>query len=213
MAKAVIFDFDGVLVDSESHWSREQQRLYARIVPDWKPEYLAGMKGLSVHDEHAHLVSEHGLNMPHDEYEEALEAFAGDLYGVHVTLIDGMRELVERLHRGNVPLAIASSSNRSWIDAALERFGMKDLFDVVCTGEDVKGKGKPHPDIYLLAAAHLGATPSECTVVEDSPTGILAGKAAGMRVIAMRTDAYAEADLEHADSIASDAAELSALLA
>jgi HAD superfamily hydrolase (TIGR01509 family) len=212
MAKAVIFDFDGVLVESESHWSREQQAVYARMVPDWKAEDLKAMKGLSLRDEHARLSATRGLKMPFDEYERTFDSLAGAVYSTHATLIEGMRQVLETLHSAGVPMAIASSSNRAWIEIALKRFGLESFFSAVTTWEDVP-RGKPFPDVYLAAAARLSVEPALCVVVEDSPAGITAGKAAGMHVIAMRTAAYAEADLREADAIASDAPELSALFA
>jgi HAD superfamily hydrolase (TIGR01509 family) len=212
MAKAVIFDFDGVLVDSESHWSREQQAVYARMVPGWKEEDLKTMKGLSLRDEHARLSVTHGLAMSFDEYERTFDSLAGAVYGTHATLVEGMRDVLETLRSVGVPMAIASSSNRAWIHIALKRFGLEDFFSAICTWEDVR-RGKPFPDVYLAAAARLLMEPGLCAVVEDSPAGIKAGKAAGMRVIAMRTAAYGENDLREADAVASDAAELSSLLA
>lgn len=207
MRKAFIFDFDGVIVDSERHWDAVQREMYGRLVPGWKDEYLASLKGMSVFDEYEHLRARFGIGLPLAEYEREIDRSATDLYGKRAELIDGAAELIGRLKKRGTPLAIATSSNRNWVEAALRRYGLASFFPVLVTGEEVKGRGKPRPDIYLLAAEKLGVAPVDCVVLEDTANGIKAAKAAGMHAIGLGMPGSVQ-DLSSADETIGAADEL-----
>jgi len=198
MAKAFIFDFDGVIVDSERHWDAVQREMYGRLVPGWKDEYLASLKGMSVFDEYEHLHARFGIGLSLAEYEGEIDRSATDLYGKHAELIDGATDLIDRLKKRGMPLAIATSSNKNWVEAALQRYGLASSFPVLVTGEEVKGRGKPRPDIYLLAAEKLDVAPANCAVLEDTENGIKAAKAAGMFAIGLAMPESIQ-DLSEAD--------------
>lgn len=182
---AVIFDMDGVLVDGEPLHFEAVNELLAEeglsISLDAYKPYMGTKTGWR--DMAVHL----GLKRPLEEFAAAYQEVMLEKYRSRSEALPGARELVTALAAANVPLAVASSSIRPWVEACLERIGLREAFSVVVTGSEV-AEGKPSPEIYLKAAELLGCTPAACLVFEDAPAGILAAKAAGMTVWAVRTE-------------------------
>lgn len=200
--QAFIFDFDGVIVDSERHWRNIDRTFFASLVPGWSEEVDgARMMGLGVKSGYALLQKEYNVQMPFDEYWAKLDAAVQNIYLNLAQMLPGLPEFLARLEAANVKIGIASSSQRPWIEATLDRLDLRKYFPVVCAANDVDERTKPLPDVYLLAAKQLGVDPRECTALEDSRNGVAAAKAAGMTCYAIRTDMNPEQKLEQADKI------------
>ena len=189
MVAAVVFDMDGVIVDTEQVWDEVREELVA----DWGGRYSPGaqraMMGMSSGEWSRYLHDEVGLPQAPEEISDEVVRRMLDRYRVDLPLIDGAVAAVRELAR-SFPLAVASSSNRPLIDAVLETAGITGCFAVTVSSEEV-ARGKPSPDVYLEAARRLDVAPARCVAVEDSASGIRAAAAAGMHVIAYPNRHYA----------------------
>jgi HAD superfamily hydrolase (TIGR01509 family) len=195
--RAVCFDFDGVIVDSEPlHYESERVALAAHgiafSVAD-KTRFVGGTVKGTVESICAHF----GIDDP-DAFFTERQAVFDALVASSLALLPGARAALGRLKDAGVPLALVSSGERGYIDAALARHSLGGLFDFTVTQQDVV-RHKPDPEPYLTAASMLGAPPDECMAVEDSPTGVAAAKAAGLTCVAIPSPATAEANLSAAD--------------
>ena len=204
---AVVFDLDGVLVDSyEAHrWSWE--RLAAETgVRFTDAEFVAsfGQTSREVIARHWHAPVGSPRNRELDERKEALYR---ERLRASFPVVDGARELIDALRAHGVPLAVGSSAPPENVALSLELLGRRDAFAVVVTGSDVE-RGKPDPAIYLACAARLGVPPPRCVVVEDAPVGVAAARAAGMRCVALEGTTTAAA-LHDADLVVTSLRELS----
>lgn len=199
---AFIFDFDGVIVDSERHWKTVgDDDFFPSVVPGWTRADGERMMGLGVRAGYDFLVREYGLSLPFSDYERHLLSYVERVYSALAEPLPGLLALLERLENLPVPIGIASSSRRSWIETALQRLNLTSHFPIICTADDVGERTKPHPDLYLLAAERLGVSPHACIALEDSTNGIAAAKAAGMTCLAIRTDMNEHQDLSLADRV------------
>jgi HAD superfamily hydrolase (TIGR01509 family) len=205
--RAVIFDMDGLLLDTETLWHRSEVELFRRhgaeftwddkmaVIGtgfDHTARYFASRLGREAAEGPA-LVREM-TDLMHEEVRRQVEARPG------------ARELIAQLAElDGVGLGLASNSPRFLVDAALATAALTDAFDTIVTSDDVE-RAKPAPDIYLLACERLGVAPGEALALEDSPSGVAAAKAAGLRVIGVPQ--YAETDLSAADQVVSSLEEL-----
>ena len=183
MIAAVIFDLDGVLLDSESVWNAARAELVAEHGGQWRPDAQRAMMGMSSTEWSAYMHDTLGVAIPPQEISGAVVARLRRLYREHLPLLPGARETVLRLARVR-PLGLASSANRSIIDLALELARIDECFTVTVSSEEV-AHGKPAPDVYLHAARKIGEAPERCAAVEDSTNGLRSAAAAGMTVIAV----------------------------
>jgi HAD superfamily hydrolase (TIGR01509 family) len=181
--EAVIFDLDGVLLDSEQLWDDAREQLARERGGRWHENAQRDMMGMSSPEWSRYMHDVIGLPEPPEEISREVVERLAKLYGEHLPVVPGAREAVERL-AARWLLGLASSSNRELIDLALELLGVKHLFKATVSSEEVP-RGKPAPDVYLEAARRLGVEPTRAAAIEDSENGILAAKAAGMRVIAI----------------------------
>ena len=200
MIEAVVFDLDGVLLDSEEIWDRAREELARERGGRWHEQAQRDMMGMSSTEWSRYMADVIGLPEPPEEINREVVRRLTELYRAELPAIAGAREAVERL-AARWPLGLASSSNRELIDLALELLGVEHLFTATVSSEEV-ARGKPAPDVYLEAARRLGVDPTTAAAVEDSHNGILSAKAAGMRVIAIPNahvppdgDALAAADV------------------
>lgn len=199
MPKAFIFDFDGTIVDSESHWPEISRRMYEKMTgKEWTEADQNRMVGQGMKDAHAIVTSEYGVSMDYQTYFRMVEEHSAVIYDSQANLCPGIAGVFDILKKKHVPMAIASSGHIAWIRAASRRLGIEKYFPVICTAEDVQ-RTKPYPDVYLLAAQKLGIDPARCIAVEDSNPGVRSAKAAGMTCIAYRTHHNAAQDLSMAD--------------
>jgi beta-phosphoglucomutase-like phosphatase (HAD superfamily) len=179
---AVIFDLDGVIVDSEIWWHEARVAWAAERGLRWTEADTHEVMGANSRG-WARLMRER-LGLEEGDEPAILEAVVRrviDRYRHGAPIIDGAVEAVRRIATG-WPVAVASSAHRGVIDAALEATGLLDSIPVVVSSDEV-AHGKPEPDVYLEAARRLGVPPGECLVVEDSVNGVRAGVAAGMTVV------------------------------
>ena len=212
MVAAVVFDMDGVIVDSEQVWDEVREELVADWGGRYSPEAQRAMMGMSSPEWSRFMHEELGLAQSPDEINEEVVRRMLERYRSDLPLLDGAVVAVRSLAE-SYPLAVASSSNRPMIDAVLETAGIADCFVATVSSEEVP-RGKPSPDVYLEAARRLGVSAEECAAVEDSANGIRAARAAGMVVIAYPNAHYppdAEA-LGLADVVVAELGELEAVV-
>jgi HAD superfamily hydrolase (TIGR01509 family) len=181
--EAVVFDLDGVLLDSEQLWDETREQLAKERGGRWHDRAQRDMMGMSSREWSRYMHETIGLPEPPEEINREVVERLAAAYRERLPAIPGAREAVERL-AAHWPLGLASSSNRELIDLALELLGVRHLFKATVSSEEV-ARGKPAPDVYLEAARRLEVDPAHAAAIEDSHNGILAAKAAGMRVIAI----------------------------
>jgi HAD superfamily hydrolase (TIGR01509 family) len=186
--ECVVFDLDGVIVDSEQVWDDVREQLVRERNGRWHEGAQAAMMGMSSHEWSRYMQDELGLPESPEEINDEVVRRMLARYRESLPLIDGAVDAVRRL-AGSFTLGVASSSNRPLIDAVLDGAGIAGLFAVVVSSEEV-ARGKPAPDVYLEAARRLELAPAQCAAVEDSSNGIRAAHAAGMRVIAFPNAHY-----------------------
>ncbi len=208
MISAVIFDLDGVLVDSEQQWDAARQGLAADHGLPWPPGATRAMQGMSAPEWSRYLAGTVGIPMAPEDVNAAVVERMQRAYAEDLPALPGAAAAVERLS-GRWPLGLASSSNRELIDLALELMGLTARFGATVSSEEV-ARGKPSPDVYLEAARQLGVAPEEAAAVEDSSNGIRSAKAAGMLVIAIPNPHFppAEDALAAADATLPDVSAL-----
>ena len=214
MIEAVVFDLDGVIVDSEHVWDAAREAVAREQGGKWRENAQTDMMGMSSVEWSRYMHEVIGLKDPPEEISAEVVRRLEATYREELPLIDGAEEAVARLAE-RWPLGVASSSNRPIIDLVLELSGLDGFFGATVSSEEVE-HGKPSPDVYLEAVRRLGVCPEQAAAVEDSHNGILAAKAAGMRVVAIpnrryppREDALTGADvvLEDISELTSDAVE------
>jgi HAD superfamily hydrolase (TIGR01509 family) len=198
---AVVFDLDGVLVDSEQLWDRARRELVEERGGVWREDATRAMMGMSSREWSRYLHDELQVDLEPAEISAAVVAKLEQLYREQLPLLPGARAAVLALAQ-RWPLGLASSANREVIDLVLELAELEDSFAATVSSEEVP-RGKPAPDVYLEAARRLGVAPTDCAAVEDSTNGLRAAAAAGMRIIALpnRTFPPAEDALQLADVV------------
>jgi HAD superfamily hydrolase (TIGR01509 family) len=205
---AVIFDMDGVIVDSELHWKSVEGFFLQSLVPGWSSADQGKIIGLSLRSLYDMLTGEYGLRESRERFEALYEEVASNIYRRKASLMDGFTELLADLNGHSVPVALSSSSPTSWIDMVTDRFGLRPHFQAVVSADELDGEGKPSPAIYLLAARKLGADPRGCIAIEDSTNGVLSARRAGMFCIGFRNGFNDEQDLSPAHTIIHSLTEL-----
>ncbi|HET9731468.1 MAG TPA: HAD family phosphatase [Acidimicrobiales bacterium] len=183
MIRAVVFDLDGVLLDSERLWDEARRRVTTQHGGRWTDQATAAMQGMSSVEWSAYLRHELGVQLDDPRIVGLVEGAVLDRYRQALPLLPGARQAVARIG-GRWPLGLASSATRAVIDEVLALSGWAAAFRVTVSSEEVP-RGKPHPDVYLEAARRLGVVPPSCVAVEDSGNGIRAARAAGLRVSAV----------------------------
>jgi HAD superfamily hydrolase (TIGR01509 family) len=185
---AVIFDLDGVLLDSEVVWNEVKREVTEETGGRWREDAPRAMMGMSSAEWSRYLHDELAVPLDPPAINDAVVARVRERYERDLPLLPGARDAVERLG-ARWPLGLASSSNRPIIDLFLDRSGLADRFALTVSSEEV-GRGKPAPDVYLAAVERLGAAPGDTAAIEDSSNGIRAAHAAGMRVVAIPNPHY-----------------------
>jgi HAD superfamily hydrolase (TIGR01509 family) len=180
---AVVFDLDGVLVDSEAVWDEVRKEFVEENGGLWHDGAQRDMMGMSSVEWSDYVRDRLGVDMDPERISQEVADRVADLYRDHLPLLPGAVKSVRAL-AAEWPLGLASSSNRHVIDLVLDEAGIADCFQATVSSEEVRA-GKPAPDVYLEAARRLDADPSSCLAIEDSTNGIRSGHAAGMTVIAV----------------------------
>jgi HAD superfamily hydrolase (TIGR01509 family) len=185
---AVVFDLDGVIIDSEQLWDEVREGLAHERGGRWSEQAQADMMGMSSTEWSRYLHDVVGLPEPPEEINRQVVRRMLERYSEQLPLIDGAVDAVERL-AAHWPLAVASSSNRELIDRVLAVSGLAPYFKATVSSEEVE-RGKPAPDVYLEAARRLEVEPSQTVAIEDSANGIRSAHAAGMHVVAIPNRAF-----------------------
>ena len=195
MADAVIFDLDGVIVDSEPVWEEVRRAYVAAHGGTWRADTQHRLMGMSTGEWSRYLSGELGVDRTPEQVATEVVEEMTRRYAERVPLIGGADDVVRRI-AGRWPLGLASSSPTRLIGAALAATGLTDVFGATLSTEETE-RGKPAPDVYLAVAARLGLDPARCVAVEDSSNGVRSAAAAGMAVVAVPHGAYPlEADAQ-----------------
>lgn len=195
----VIFDMDGVIVDSEHQWRLAEKPFFKRVAPNWRDEYHPQIVGLSVNKLYDLLSARYGLRQTREQFLQECRQIGHEVYSKGVTLAPGLLKLLDDLKAKKIPLGIASSAPRAWINLVVERFSLSLYFTAIACEDDAPGRTKPAPDLYLLAAERLRIPPTRCLAIEDSAIGVLAAKNAGLKIAGFRSGFNDEQDLSKAD--------------
>ena len=208
MIEAVIFDLDGVLLESEEVWDAVREAFVRERGGRYDAEVQRAMMGMSSPEWSRYLHDVAGVPDEPEEINAEIVRRMLVTYGERLPLVHGAVATVRRIGE-RFPLGLASSSNRVLIDRVLEVSGLGPLFRATVSSEEVQ-HGKPAPDVYLEAAGRLGVPPDRCAAVEDSHGGIRSAHAAGMRVVAIPNSSYPPGSdaLTHADVVIGSLAEL-----
>ena len=182
--RAVIFDLDGVLADSEPWWNEIDAKLLAQYGVRYRGEYHRNVLGVSYRLAVEFFKKAFGVSASADELIQRRGEIATEFFANSVGLFPSAKEVLQELRRMNLRLAVATSSVSASARPFLDRHQLTAFFDVIVTGDEIE-HGKPHPDIYLRAAAKLNVAADACLVIEDALAGIAAAKAAKMCVAAI----------------------------
>ena len=196
--KACVFDMDGVLIDTEPVWRQVEFDVFARVGVMLTDEQLRNTWGMRIEEVVDHWYQERPWNgiRPHAVQREIVREMVEYVRQQGVPMV-GALEAIETARSIGLRIAIASSSSRELIDAVVDRLGIAALVDAICTADDEE-RGKPDPGVYLTAAQALDVIPSRCVAIEDSPVGVSAAVAAGMRCIGVRSHGDLSGDISHA---------------
>jgi HAD superfamily hydrolase (TIGR01509 family) len=201
MIEAVVFDLDGLLLDSEQVWDEVREELVRERGGRWHDRAQKDMMGMSSPEWSGYMHEQLGLTASPEEIAAEVVRRMEARYRERLPIVPGAREAVERL-AARWPLGLASSSNRPLIDLALDISGLASYFRTTVSSEEV-ARGKPAPDVYLEAAKRLGVDPANAAAIEDSHNGILSAAAAGMSVVTIPNRRFPPGDeaLRQADVV------------
>ena len=185
---AVVFDLDGVVIDSEPVWEAVRRRVVEESGGHWAPDAQARLMGMSTGEWSRYLSVDLGVGLSPAQVADLVVGRVAEAYAVHLPLMPSATGVVRSL-AACWPLGLASSSPRRLIDSVLDASGLRECFSVAVSTEEVP-RGKPAPDVYLLAADRLSVSPERCVAVEDSTNGVRAADAAGMACIAVPQPRY-----------------------
>jgi HAD superfamily hydrolase (TIGR01509 family) len=208
MINAVIFDLDGVLIDSEPLHCKADTRLLRELGADPPANYFDRFTGWTDAAMWEAIKSDYHLTKSIDQLMKMQVPIKLNLLQEgDYKAIPGIAELLEEIKKAHLPIAIASSSPKLFIEAVVEKIGIGQYFNILLSGEEIE-RSKPEPDIFLKAAWLLNVNPSECLVVEDSKSGTIAAKKAGMKCIGYQNFNSGNQDLSNADFIVNDITEI-----
>lgn len=188
MIKAVIFDMDGTLIDSEMIWAKHEFKRFTELIPGWNKEDQKRLAGRSIEDNYKMIHTEYGLDVSLEEYYGYYREMAKVVYGEESSLNPGALELVQAFRELGMKTALATSTMGELVELILGRFQLRELFPVIVTSTEAGGVGKPAPDIYLKTLELLGISADEAITFEDTPNGIKAARAAGIYCVGYVSD-------------------------
>ncbi len=211
--RAVIFDLDGVLADSEPWWNQIDAKLLGEYGVSYNGEYHGSVLGVSYRLAVEFYKNAFNISAPVEELMRRRGEIATEFFANRVSLFPSAETTLKELRQLKLRLAVATSSVSASARPFLDRTGIRGLFEVIITGDEVQ-RGKPHPDIYLCTADKLGVPTAACLVIEDSLSGVAAAKAANMRVAAIPDTRFVDAHEyeKEADYVLGSLSEIPALI-
>ena len=212
MIRAVIFDMDGVLIDSEIHWEKREGNFFKEYIPIWTKNDQKKIMGMTMHAIYKHLVKNYNLPISEENYKQRINKAAIQIYEKETSLLPNVKETLNFLSQHNIPMAIASSSKQEWINITLKRFELTKFFNPILSVQSLNLESKPSPQVYIKAANQLKLKPQECIVIEDAYAGALAAKSAGCFTIGFRNGFNEGQDLSKADIIAHNFIEIQKII-
>lgn len=201
--RAVIFDMDGVLIDSELYWEKVEKELWGSLGIEMVDEFRTQILGLKTSDILELAQKFYGLKVPMAETRATYNRSALVVYEKYCSLLPGVAQLLSRLQNEGVILAIASSSPELWIEAFLRRFSLQQVFGRIFSAETSGLPGKPNPAIYQHAMQELGLRADETVIIEDSANGFQAARASGAATVAVPDPRWSKGDFSTADLLIS----------
>lgn len=203
---ALLFDMDGVVVDSEDYWHPAEREELLPAVLDGEQPTLDEITGMPYREIYEYLDTHYETTLSKNEFVALYDETAERIYRERVSRLPGFKEIHAAAQDSGIPVGLVSSSPPTWIGYVLDRFDL--TFDLTLSDDDVPGAGKPEPGIYEAATDRLGVVPQDCVAVEDSRNGTLAADRAGMTVVGYRVEHNAETDLSACDIVCSGPDEL-----
>ncbi len=205
--KAIIFDMDGVIINSEPLHVKLERELLEELGGTITDKEHSNFIGTTDYHMWNTLKKQFHIELSVDEIMKIKsERFSENIH--RVELVPGFWDFFIKVYNAGYPIALASSNNRTTVNLIVEKFNLDKYLRVIMTGEDVS-EGKPNPEIFLKTAEKLGVSPpSDCIVIEDAKNGVLAAKAAGMRCIGFNNPVFGKQDLSDADMVISSFSEL-----
>mgnify|MGYP001570014426 CR=1 FL=1 len=198
--KAVIFDMDGTLIDSDSHWIRAEKNFLKRYNIEYSDALNRKVNGNSVQESSRILKEDYNIPRSLEEIINHKIESTEEVYAIHSQPIHGAEDLLKRI-KNFMKIAIASGASLDRIKKIVERFNWHDYFDELVSVDHVNYIGKPDPRIFLFAAEKLGILPEDCVVIEDSENGLRAAKGAGMSCVVLHEEGRNIRDFSSADLI------------
>lgn len=208
--KAVIWDMDGVIVDSEHHHHATEIETFKYFGVDVPEEVNRKFKGAPLIEHFKGLKEEFDVSVPLDDLLSKQNEFIKQIFSERADLFENVKKVLLQL-KNYYKQGLATSTERKFVDIVLKRFGFEEVFDVITCGDEVK-QGKPNPEIFLKAAQKLNLNPPEIVVIEDSMNGFKAAKAAGMLLIAHKAHHNEDLDFSLADFVVEDLREIPGIL-
>lgn len=202
MIKAIIFDLDGLLIDSEPQWAQTDRVLLKELgVKNYHNELRMLMYGTGQRECAAIFIKHFRLKVGVEEFIRRRWEILYSLFSKNLGLMPGAKDLLIKLSQAGFKLALATGGHtKKKSEEILEKFSLKDFFEVIVSGLDVK-HSKPAPDLFLLCAQELSVLPLECLVLEDAENGVVSAKAAGMKVIGVNPDSKIRQTLKESDLV------------
>jgi HAD superfamily hydrolase (TIGR01509 family) len=209
MINAIIFDMDGVIVDSEKHWTSLEEPFLRKLISDSYDAYHKDIVGRSVADIYLYLATNFNIPIDNDEFLRLYDEMAVTVYENLANLLPGVMDFIKLLKKENFTLALTSSSPMFWVSMAVKRFELKQYFEKVISADEIGSKGKPAPDIYIHTLKQLYKKPTECLAIEDSKNGVISAKQAGIKCVGLRNGFNDDQDLSSSDIMIDSFGELS----
>jgi HAD superfamily hydrolase (TIGR01509 family) len=209
MINTIIFDMDGVIVDSELHWRGLEEPFLRNLIPNSYNEYHKHIVGRSLSDIYLYLDANFDISMDKDEFMDSYNKMAVVIYEETANLLPGVLDFIKLLKKERFTLGLASSSPMFWVNMAVKRFDLIQYFKKIISADETGSKGKPAPDIYLHALKKLKKEPSECLAIEDSKNGVISAQEAGMKCVGLKNGFNDDQDLSRSDLLIHSFGELS----
>ena len=206
--EAIIWDFDGVLVDSEKLWAKHAIDFYLKISPDFDKNDIKKFVGGSLKNAWQVFHDKYKAKISYPEFKKECEDFALENMYPKSNLSPNVINCLKLAKEKNIPQIIASSGTKRWIEPTIKRLKINHFFPEIVSSDDTNGRGKPFPDVFLLAAKKLGVNPAKSLIIEDSTNGIKAGKLSGATVCGYKNGYNYTQDLSEADFLFSNFKEL-----